>query len=117
MKTLRNMQTKDRIAQAIREEILSGHMEPGEELAQEALAEMLGVSRMPVREALQTLVQGGGNLFAQQLFCHAGYLLTRKIRFLRSQKLHPPACRIPPAIPGTSDSSPGPGRGHAAFLC
>ena len=64
MKTLRNMQTKDRIAQAIRDEILSGHMEPGEELAQEALAEMLGVSRMPVREALQTLVQDG---FARRL--------------------------------------------------
>ena len=59
MKTLRNMQTKDRIAQSIRDEILSGHMKPGEELAQEALAEMLGVSRMPVREALQTLVQDG----------------------------------------------------------
>ena len=64
MKTLRNMQTKDRIAQAIQDEILSGHMEPGEELAQEALAEMLGVSRMPVREALQTLVQDG---FARRL--------------------------------------------------
>ena len=64
MKTLRNMQTKDRIAQAIRDEILSGHMEPGEELAQEALAKMLGVSRMPVREALQTLVQDG---FARRL--------------------------------------------------
>ena len=64
MKTLRNMQTKDRIAQAIRDEILSGHMEPGEELAQEALAEMLGVSRMPVREALQTLAQDG---FARRL--------------------------------------------------
>lgn len=64
MKTLKNMQTKDRIAQAIRDEILSGHMEPGEELAQEALAEMLGVSRMPVREALQTLVQDG---FARRL--------------------------------------------------
>lgn len=64
MKTLRNMQTKDRVAQAIRDEILSGHMEPGEELAQEALAEMLGVSRMPVREALQTLVQEG---FARRL--------------------------------------------------
>ena len=59
MKTLRNMQTKDRIAQAIRDEILSGHMEPGEELAQEALAEMLGVSRMPVREALLLLENAG----------------------------------------------------------
>lgn len=64
MKVLKNIQTKDRIAQAIRDEILSGKMEPGEELAQEALAEMLGVSRMPVREALQTLVQDG---FARRL--------------------------------------------------
>ena len=59
MQTLKNIQTKDYIAQAIRDEILSGHIDPGEELAQEALAEMLGVSRMPVREALQTLVQEG----------------------------------------------------------
>lgn len=64
MKTLRNMQTKDRIAQVIRDEILNGHMKSGEELAQEALAEMLGVSRMPIREALQTLVQDG---FARRL--------------------------------------------------
>lgn len=59
MKTLRNIQTKDRVVQAVRNEILEGNMEPGEELAQEALAEMLGVSRMPVREALQTLVEEG----------------------------------------------------------
>lgn len=59
MKALKNMQTKDRIAQAIRNEILEGNIEPGEELVQEELAEMLGVSRMPVREALQTLVQEG----------------------------------------------------------
>lgn len=64
MKTLRNMQTKDRIAQTIRNEILSGHMMPGEELAQETLAGILGVSRMPVREALQALVQEG---FARRL--------------------------------------------------
>ncbi len=64
MKALKNIQTKDRIAQAVREEILEGNIEPGEELAQETLAEMLGVSRMPVREALQTLVQEG---FARRL--------------------------------------------------
>ncbi len=64
MKTLSSIQTKDRIAQAIRDEILAGNVEPGEELAQESLAQMLGVSRMPVREALQTLVQEG---FAQRM--------------------------------------------------
>ena len=59
MKKVRAVQTKDYIADAIRNEILAGHMEPGEELTQETLAGMLGVSRMPVREALQLLEQEG----------------------------------------------------------
>lgn len=59
MKKVRAVQTKDYIADAIRNEILAGNMEPGEELTQETLAEMLGVSRMPVREALQLLEQEG----------------------------------------------------------
>lgn len=59
MKKIKNIQTKDYIAETIRNEILSGGMEAGEELTQEMLAEMLGVSRMPVREALQMLEQEG----------------------------------------------------------
>lgn len=59
METIRAVQTKDYIVSAIRNEILSGNMEPGEELTQEAIAEQLGVSRMPVREALQALAQEG----------------------------------------------------------
>ena len=43
-----SVQTKDYIVQLIKEEILSGVMKPGEELAQEALAERLGVSRQSV---------------------------------------------------------------------
>nr|WP_296958512.1 GntR family transcriptional regulator [uncultured Mediterraneibacter sp.] len=54
-----NIPTKDFIIETIKNEILSGKMEPGTELAQEALAERLGVSRMPIREALQNLVQEG----------------------------------------------------------
>ena len=64
MRPLKNVQTKDYIADAVRREIMSGNIEPGEELAQEALGEMLGVSRMPVREALQSLVLEG---FARRL--------------------------------------------------
>lgn len=59
MKKLINMQTKDVVAESIRNEILSGGIAAGEELKQELLAEMLGVSRMPVREALQLLEQEG----------------------------------------------------------
>lgn len=54
----------------LRYEILSGNIKAGEELAQESIAEQLGLSRMPVREALQSLEQEGFNPTAQQ--AHAG---------------------------------------------
>jgi len=56
---LGHKQTKDRIADMLRKEILSGRIESGSELAQEQLAEVLEVSRMPVREALQILEMEG----------------------------------------------------------
>ncbi|NLU45156.1 MAG: GntR family transcriptional regulator [Acholeplasmataceae bacterium] len=59
MKPINLIQTKDYIARVIRLEILSGRIKAGEELTQEDLAETMGVSRMPVREALQTLAQEG----------------------------------------------------------
>lgn len=59
MKKIKKIQTKDRIADILRKEILAGSIEDGEELTQEGLAESLSVSRMPVREALQILEQEG----------------------------------------------------------
>ena len=58
---------KKRISPSIREKvyedlksaILSGHYTPGEKLAEEHLAETLGVSRTPVREALHKLESEG----------------------------------------------------------
>ena len=47
------------VADAIRERILAGEFEPGERLAEERLSEELGVSRMPVREALRALAAEG----------------------------------------------------------
>lgn len=55
MHPLGNRQTKDHIADALRQEILSGRFADGEELTQKQLAQVLEVSRMPVREALQIL--------------------------------------------------------------
>lgn len=56
-----NLKLEDRdtlplkVANVIRKAILQGEIEPGERLIQEDLANVLGVSRMPVREALRKL--------------------------------------------------------------
>jgi DNA-binding GntR family transcriptional regulator len=55
MEKIGGIQVKDRIAELLRQEIISGRMADGEELTQEQLASSLGVSRMPVREAIQIL--------------------------------------------------------------
>jgi DNA-binding GntR family transcriptional regulator len=47
------------VADAIRERILAGDYEPGERLAEERLSDELGISRMPVREALRALAAEG----------------------------------------------------------
>ena len=52
---MRNKRVCDYIAEAIQNEILSGHMQSGDPLRQEELADSLGYSRIPIREALQIL--------------------------------------------------------------
>lgn len=59
MKLIKKVQTKDYIVNEIKREILLGNIKAGEELVQENIAELLGVSRMPVREAFQMLEQEG----------------------------------------------------------
>lgn len=49
----------DEAARALREAILDGRLRPGQRLLQDRLAEMLGVSRTPIREALQRLEREG----------------------------------------------------------
>ena len=55
MKAIDRTQTKDYIANLIKKEILHNRLKDGEELVQETVAAELGVSRMPIREAFQTL--------------------------------------------------------------
>lgn len=57
----------------LRRAIASGELKPGESIAQATLAERLGVSRVPVREALKIL-QGEGQVEYQP---HHGYSVTR----------------------------------------
>lgn len=48
--------TGDIIAQSLKEMIYEGSLKPGESLRQDAIAELFGVSRVPVRDALNKLV-------------------------------------------------------------
>ncbi|GAA4714963.1 GntR family transcriptional regulator [Pseudonocardia yuanmonensis] len=54
-----SQRTSEGVARVLREEIFSGNLQPGEPLPERALAESLGVSRTPVREALFTLQSEG----------------------------------------------------------
>lgn len=51
--------TSDQIADALRDAILTGEFDDGEELNQVALAKHFGVSRVPIREALRQLQAEG----------------------------------------------------------
>lgn len=50
---------RDRAYQALREAIISGHLAPGERLVEAKLAQEMGISRNPVREALRRLEHEG----------------------------------------------------------
>jgi DNA-binding GntR family transcriptional regulator len=56
---LENLTLWQRVYEHLREEILSGRLEPGAELAEVALSEQLGVSRGPLREAIGRLAAEG----------------------------------------------------------
>lgn len=49
----------DRISDLLRDNIVNGHIRPGTRLIERQLAELLGISRVPVREALIQLEQEG----------------------------------------------------------
>ncbi|MGH3520357.1 MAG: GntR family transcriptional regulator [Haloechinothrix sp.] len=50
---------RERVYEAMQELIISRQLAPGEHLVESELAEMLGVSRQPIREALQLLNSAG----------------------------------------------------------
>jgi DNA-binding GntR family transcriptional regulator len=50
---------RDLVAREVRRRILVGDLAPGERLVEERLAELLGVSRNPVREAMRVLAAEG----------------------------------------------------------
>jgi DNA-binding GntR family transcriptional regulator len=50
---------REQITEHIRRDVLSGQLEPGEQLREQVLAERFGVSRGPIRDALLQLTQEG----------------------------------------------------------
>ncbi len=60
MKAIFQKQTySEQVAEYIRRQILNGRFEPGAPIKELAIAEELGISRAPVREAMQILVREG----------------------------------------------------------
>lgn len=83
-------------AERLREVILRGELRPGERLHQDQLAEMLGVSRTPLRTALTALAQSGlvvyesNRGFRVREFSHIDVVGTFEVR----AELEATACRI-----------------------
>ena len=59
LRPITRQSTASAIAEQLRDAIASGRFAPGEQLTEQGLAEELDVSRGPVREALQRLLQEG----------------------------------------------------------
>lgn len=91
---------QDAVLSALREDIVTGVLAPGDQLVQEALAERYGVSRVPLREALKTLESEGQLVY----YPHRGYFVVelsvedlREVYHLRAL-LEEAALRV--AVPG-----------------
>ena len=59
MKRINQISLRDQVIDAIRDAILHGEFKPGEKIHEHALAQQLGVSRTPIREAIGILEQQG----------------------------------------------------------
>jgi DNA-binding GntR family transcriptional regulator len=68
----RHVTAQDAVLAALREDIRTGRLAPGEQIVQESLAERYGVSRVPLREALKTLESEGQATY----YPHRGYFVT-----------------------------------------
>ncbi|MEI2785449.1 MAG: GntR family transcriptional regulator [Candidatus Nanopelagicales bacterium] len=66
------MTAAERTLTALRADVLTGGLAPGEQLVQEDIADKYGVSRVPVREALQLLTSEG----LVSHVPHRGYFVT-----------------------------------------
>jgi DNA-binding GntR family transcriptional regulator len=77
----------DGVAGQLREEIVSGDLPPGAMLAEIPTAERLGVSRVPVREALLVLERDGLLVFDQRGRCRVRTLTARDFEEIYDARL------------------------------
>ncbi len=96
----------DRVYAVLRERIVQGDLVLGERLRQEALAEELGVSRTPLREALRRLASEG----FVELQPHRGAVVSgvseedMRASFEARFVIEPPAARLAAAHGGRDDA-------------
>ena len=60
---------REQVTQAIRMKLLTGQLKPGTRIVEQEMAEELGVSRGPVREALRQIEQEGLVEYASHVGC------------------------------------------------
>ena len=99
-------QTKSRYAyEQLRDQIIAGKLAPGERLRLRALAESLGLSEMPVREALRMLSRDGLVAFAD----HRGATVTEiplaDVRALVSARMWLELLAVREAVPRHDEAS------------
>jgi DNA-binding GntR family transcriptional regulator len=56
---LNNKPLRERVLDVLRDAIVAGELKPGQQLIEMELAQQLGISRAPLREAMQTLAREG----------------------------------------------------------
>jgi DNA-binding GntR family transcriptional regulator len=93
-------QTKSRYAyERLREQIVAGDLPPGERLRLRALAESLGLSEMPVREALRMLSRDGLVAFADHRGATVTEIPLEDVRALVSARMWLEVLAVREAVP------------------
>ncbi|HBF47370.1 MAG TPA: GntR family transcriptional regulator, partial [Shewanella frigidimarina] len=92
------------VVEALRERILSGHIQGGEPLRQSAIAEQLNVSRIPVREALVQLEAEGLINFEPHKGATATLLSVEQVTELFELRAMIESDLLAKAIPNLSDN-------------
>lgn len=102
MKSL--LSTPEHIVEQLRSEITSGRYTPGTPLRQDELARTLGVSHIPVREALRQLESEGIVTIRPRRGAIVAELSAREVRELNEMRVALECCALRLSIPHMQDS-------------